>query len=164
MLVFPGKNFRHEFMERFYHFLPDATFGRSSNGWMDSELFSTWLELTFNAYVINMHIPKPVMLFVDGAKVHISLEISEYCDANGIILYMLLPNSTHLIQPLDLVVMGSMKAVYRDMVRRWIMDNPFKGYDRDGFIELLPKVIERVCTLDNGKKGFEVSGIHPWNP
>ena len=164
MFVFPGKNFRQDFMERFYHYLPNATFGRLSNGWMDAELFLTWLDSTFDTYVTEKHIPRPVLLIVDGAKVHISLEISEFCDAHNIILYILLPNSTHLIQPLDLVVMGSVKSIYRNMVRRWIMDNPFRGYDRNSFLEVIGKVFEQVCTQDKGQKGFEVAGIYPWNP
>ena len=35
MLVFPGKNFHHEFLNNFYHHNPSAVFRHSSNGWMD---------------------------------------------------------------------------------------------------------------------------------
>ena len=44
------------------------------------------------------------------------------------------------------------------------MDNPFRGYDRNSFLEVIGKVFEQVCTQDKGQKGFEVAGIYPWNP
>ena len=37
-------------------------------------------------------------------------------------------------------------------------------FDRDAFIEVFPKVIEKTCTTENGKEGFKVSGIYPWDP
>ena len=103
-------------------------------------------------------------MLVNGAKVHISLEISEFCDENQIVLYVLLPNSMHLIQPLDLLTMGSMKSIYRDMVHHWSSDNPFKVYDRDAFVEVFPKLCECVFTEDNRKNGFKEAGLYHWNP
>ena len=151
-------------MDRFYQHNPNAVFGRSSNGWMDADLFKTWIENVFHPYLIEKHLLRPVILIVDGAKVHISYEISVFCDENQIILYVLLPNSMHILQPLDLVVIGSVKAGYRDAVWRWVAAHPFAAYDRDAFIEVFPKVMENCCTIDNGKKGFEVAGLFPWNP
>ena len=88
MLVFPGKAFRHDFMDRFYQHNLNAVFGRSSNGWMDADLFKTWIENVFHPYLIKKHLLRPVILIIDGAKVHISYKISVFCDENQIILYV----------------------------------------------------------------------------
>ena len=45
---------------------------------------------------------QPVLLLVDGLKAHQSLEVSKFCRENGIILYRLPPNATHILQPNDL--------------------------------------------------------------
>ena len=75
---------------------------------MDTKLFAEWLEHGFNEDIIT----KLVILFIDGAKVHLSIEALEFCAKNDIIIYTLYPNATHLIQPLDLALMGLMKNIY----------------------------------------------------
>ena len=56
MLVFPGKNFRHDFLDNFYRHNPTAVFGQSSNGWMDADLFKNWIENVFDPYLMEKHI------------------------------------------------------------------------------------------------------------
>ena len=132
-------------------------------GWM-SELFKMWIENVFEPYLTKKCILCPVLLIVDGAKVHISYEISTFCDENEIFLYILFPNSTHLLQPLDLITMGLVKTCYHDMAQKWVQDNPFKMFDRDAFIKVFLKVMEKACTIENRKEGFKSSGIYPWDP
>ena len=79
-----------------------AIFGHSTNGWMDVDLFKRWLKELFIREIEKAHTLKPVLLVIDRAKCHISLPISELGDENNAILYMVLPNVTHLIQPRDL--------------------------------------------------------------
>ena len=80
LIVFPGQNFCTTFVEEFYNIFPDATFGHSLSSWMDQDLFYNWLEHSFIPEIEKCHILKPVLLLIDGAKVHISLFISELCD------------------------------------------------------------------------------------
>ena len=103
------------------------------------------------------HIPKSILLVIDGAKCHISLPISELCDKN-IILYTLLPNMTHLIQPLDLSLMGGIKMNYRECVRKWLQNNPGSVYDKNTFIKVFAKVHKKAVTVNNA-----VSGFQHWN-
>ena len=116
LVVYPGCNFHQTFIENFYSHFPMAIFGHSTNGWMDTDLFEMWLEESFIPKIDRAHILKPILLIIDGAKCHISLPISELCDENNIIPYTLLPNATHLIQPLNLLLMGSIKTNYRECI------------------------------------------------
>ena len=43
MIVFPGERFTRNMLEGF----DEAVLGRSINGWMDSELFVSWLQTVF---------------------------------------------------------------------------------------------------------------------
>lgn len=116
LVVYPSTNFHKTFMETFYWELPNAIFGHSTSGWMDQELFQNWLENSFIPEVKWAGIPCPILLLINGAKCHISLFISEICNQENIIIYTLLLNTTHLIQALNLTLMGSVKTVYKEEV------------------------------------------------
>ena len=115
---------------------------------MDVDLFKKWLEELFIPKIDRAHIPMPILLVIDRVKCHISLPISELCDDNNIILYMLLPNATHLIQPLNLSLMGSIKTNYWECMCKWLQDNPGGVYDKNTFIEVFAKVHKKATTVN----------------
>ncbi|KAJ8967933.1 hypothetical protein NQ314_002574 [Rhamnusium bicolor] len=75
--------------------------GYSDNGWMKASLFYEYVANVFNVYLEEKKIEKPVILFVDGHKTHLTLQISQLCNRLGIILIALYPNATRLLQPAD---------------------------------------------------------------
>ena len=81
---------------------------------------------------------KPILLLIDGAKCHLSIQASEICDENEILLYVLFPNATHLIQALDLVLMNAVKTIglYNEEVRTWLMKNPGELFDKYSLIDV----------------------------
>ena len=107
---FQGKIFEQHLSRSFYKIFPDAVFGHSPSRWMDQDLFYNWLEQSFIPEIKRCLVPKPVLLLIDGA-----LFISELCDENNI-LYTYFPNSKHLLQALNLELMGSVKTTYRQEV------------------------------------------------
>ena len=50
------------------------------------------------------------MLICDGHDSHISVAFIYHCMQNDIILLLLLPHSSHLMQPLDISVFGPLKT------------------------------------------------------
>ena len=116
LVVYPSTNFCKNFIKAFYHELPNAVFDHSMSGWMYQELLQNCLENRFIPEVKWAGILKPILLLIDGAKCHILLFISELCNQQNIILYTLLLNVMHLIQPLDLILMGSAKCLQRRSV------------------------------------------------
>ena len=81
------------------------------DGWMG--VFLSWIEHWFQASMEEQKVQKPLILFIDGARSHISIKTAKYCQAN-IILYTLFPNTTHLIQPsyIYLIFMNVVKNNY----------------------------------------------------
>ena len=53
-------------------------------------------------HVKGVKIVTPVVLFLDGVICHLSLKIAQLFDQLGIQPILLHPNSTHLLQPLDI--------------------------------------------------------------
>ena len=130
---------------------------------MDVDLFEKWLEESFIPKIDKARIPKPVLLIIDGVKCYISLPISELCDEKNIILYTLLPNVTHLIQPLDLLLMGSIRTNYWECVHKWLQNNPGGIYDKKAFIEVFAEVHNKAATVENAVSSFHCAGIFPWD-
>lgn len=85
----------------------------------------------------------PVLLLVDGVSSHISLDVagiklvrlasipylititreSEFCRETRIILYALLPNTTHILQPADVAIFGPLKKKWFRGTRQWLIEN-----------------------------------------
>ena len=109
---------------------------------MDSKLFADWLKNGFDEALKKWHVQRPVVLLIDRAKVHLSIEASEFCAENKIILYTLYPNATHLIQPLDLALMGSIKKIYKEEMRKWVTANIGEVFDKYRFVEVFKATYE----------------------
>lgn len=75
--------------------------GKSDSGWMQSEQFFEYFANVFDPYVSNNNIQRPIIVFLDGHASHLSLSLSTFCREKFIILVCLPPNSTHIMQPLD---------------------------------------------------------------
>ena len=68
MIIYPGTNFRKEFMTKFFEHIPDGEFGHSPSGWMDQSLFLQWLRNVFDPTLTVMGIKRPILLIIDGAR------------------------------------------------------------------------------------------------
>ncbi|XP_033753176.1 uncharacterized protein LOC117336676 [Pecten maximus] len=118
LIVFPGQRLRNVGIADF----PDAIFGQTDSGWMDSDLFVAFLE-HFVKFVKEKGIEFPVILFVDGHSTHMTLTASEFCAANDVILYCLLPNATHILQACDIGLFSPMKSAWTAGVKTWQMNH-----------------------------------------
>lgn len=70
--------------------------GKSETGWMTSETFFEYMANIFLPFINESNIFRPVIVFLDGHKSHLSLHLSKFCRENGLILVALYPNSTHI--------------------------------------------------------------------
>ena len=61
-------------------------------------------------------------------KGHLGLEAAKFAAEYDIILYCLLPNATHLMQPCDVGVMGPVKTIYNQEVRKFQMEGEANCY------------------------------------
>ena len=63
-IIFDGKCLNHDWTDGE---VPDTTYGLSSNGWIDSELFHGWLTDHFLKHAIGS---QPLLLLLDGHSLH----------------------------------------------------------------------------------------------
>ena len=86
--------------------IPGTLYAKSTNGYMDEELFFNWFSRLFVPRT--NHLGKRI-LFIDGHGSHISVRIIDFAGANNVILFCLPPHTTHLLQPLDVAVFSPLK-------------------------------------------------------
>lgn len=132
---------------------------------MTATTFLEYLQKIFYPFLCEQEIQFPVVLFVDGHSSHLSLETAEFCLEKKIVLIALYPNSTHLIQPMDVAVFGPLKKNWRHAVHRWKFENhDSKSLTKEHFAKLLHHVVVEKVKPEYLQSGFRTSGLFPFNP
>ena len=86
----------------------------------------------------------------------------KFCADNGIILYSLLSNATHILQPADVAVFRSLKNNWKKAVFDWKRQNNNKALLRVMFSSLLENAVSSV-TKETVENGFCRCGIFPFD-
>lgn len=142
---------------------PDWGLGVSDNGWMTGESFFEYIANVFYKWIRQNNIVMPIVLFVDGHKSHMTYNLSKFCSDHEIILVALYPNSTHLLQPLDVAVFKPLKVAWKKTTRDWRALNFCRKIEKKEFATLLKKAIESFDLVLCTKSGFKACGLFPFN-
>lgn len=97
--------------------------GISDSGWMQSKQFFEYFANVFLKFLNEQNIVRPIIVFLDGHASHLSLHLSTFCRENGIILICLPPNTTHILQPLDVAFFFPLKQAWKKLTRKWRCDH-----------------------------------------
>ncbi|XP_072392192.1 uncharacterized protein [Diabrotica undecimpunctata] len=136
--------------------------GLTENGWMDNKNFYKYIGNIFNPYLDRNSITRPVILFVDGHKTHLTVQTSQLCTDLKIILVALYPNATRLLQPADVAAFKPLKTFWNKAVLQFRRDNPQKVLTKVQFAPVLKSAIDRL-NPDVIRSRFRACGIFPWN-
>lgn len=116
----------------------------SPSGWMTAKTFHDYISGPFLGWIEEQKIQLPVALFVDGHSSHLTLPLCQFCNENGIILIALLPNSTHITQPMDVGVFFPLKSLWRKGRASWETTNAKIVFQNFHFAPLLREVIDEL--------------------
>ena len=87
MIIYPDQRPPREVVES----IPAPwALGLSESGWMRSETFYEYVVNVLDPYLVENNVPKPVVLFLDGHRSHMSYGLSDECSKRKIIIYTLL--------------------------------------------------------------------------
>lgn len=139
-----------------------AKYTCSLKGWITEELFVEWLH-HFKLHTA-CSIDNPVLLIVDNHTSHCSLPAYNFCRANGITVVSFPPHTSHKLQPLDLTVFGPLKKAYSNECSTFMRQNPHQKITPYDVAEIFNKAFVKIATIEKAQKGFQVSGICPYNP
>lgn len=110
-----------------------------------------------------MELKRPIILTVDGYSGHHSFQLYKWCNENGVILLVLYPNATHILQVCDTAIFGPMKSVYRQQYQFWKSENPEKIFNEVEFVKLLKRVNDAVIKKETIINGWRSTGLQPFN-
>ena len=140
--------------------VPGTVYGLSASGWMDTELFQEWFLQHFLKFAPSM---RPLILLMDGHSSHFSPEMIKVAKKDGVILFTLPPNTTHLCQPLDKGPFAPLKLEWRKSVQKFLSANPGRAVSRYDFSQLFHETWLRAMNARNITAGFRHTGIFPFN-
>jgi len=134
-------------------------FGASQKGWTSNELGFNWLVRVFDPTTRQN---RTRLLICDGHDSHISAKFVAHCIENDICLFLLLPHSSHLLQPLDVGVFSPLKAAVSAELDRLIRVG-VNRLEKVEWVESYIRARPNAFTEKNIRAGWRHSGLAPTN-
>ncbi|XP_071849604.1 uncharacterized protein [Apostichopus japonicus] len=144
--------------------VPGSGFSMSDSGWSNSQIFKNYLENHFSKFLPNRASDEHVLLLYDGHSSHISMELINYAHTKNIILFVLPPHTSHILQPMDVTMFGPLKTFYHQECQKFMRENPGQGITRYHICELISKAFLKSFTPANLVTSFRKTGIYPVEP
>ena len=141
-------------------------YNRTKSGWFDGFCFKDWLKMQVVPYFNHLSNDSPRVLIGDNLASHLSADVIELCEKNNIRMVFLPPNSTHLLQPLDVAIYGPMKAAWRKVLTKWKQSDGmyYTTLPKVHFPRLLLELMHSMEDKSNyAISGFRTTGIYPLN-
>ncbi|XP_062593403.1 uncharacterized protein LOC134254888 [Saccostrea cucullata] len=129
----------------------------TKKGWMDRATFSKFVD-HFDRHA---GVERPVLLLFDSVSSHVDHDVFMKAKSKGIELYRILPNATHLMQPLDKGVFGPLKSKWHLTSRKYCRENPGKTIGKDNFAIKLSETFLQFYKPLTVINAFKSAGIYP---
>ncbi|CAF0964997.1 unnamed protein product, partial [Didymodactylos carnosus] len=141
---------------------PDgASYTVTNNGRITTETFEWWFENMF--IPLTSHINRPLLLLMDNHLSHINVKCIELAIQNQIHLISLPPNTTHALQPLDVVVFGLVKTQWKRLISQYFKATNRKNLRKSDFPLLLKKLFDNTLTKRQIVSSFSRAGVWPFD-
>ena len=136
----------------------------TKTSWSSEDIFIEWLRefASLTSPTANPH--KAVVLFVDGNKIHLTRAIIEEAVKLGVHLVALPSHLTHVVQPLDLIVLKPFKAALKKRQRDWRAKNRGKSITPSLFVIFVTDFWMQCVTPSVIMSGFRRADISPFSP
>ena len=135
--------------------VPGTIYALAGKGWMTAEIFNKWFKCHFLRYASAV---RPIILLMDGHSSHYCPETIQLAAAEGVILFTLPPNTTHLSQPLDKGVFGPFKIYWRQVCHDFRVSHPGRVVMACRILQLT-KLSIRVVNVSVQEDGTDC-GLH----
>jgi len=91
----------------------------SPSGWSNGEIFRHYLENHILKFASGS---SKKLVILDGHKSHASVGLVEWALGKGIVLFILPPHCSHILQPLDVGCFGPLQRVYDNLCHKLIRE------------------------------------------
>ena len=134
-------------------------FKGSKNGWSNSTLFEFYMKHHFSK-----HVPlsqRPCLLFYDGHTTHYTCDVLDVGRDNDIHCYVLPPNQTHNLQPMDRTVFGPFKNELSQRIHKWMAEHPMQTPTQEDMPKIMCETFVSTMKDKTIKAGFRKTGLYP---
>ena len=131
LVIFNQKTLKPELTEGE---VPGTMYKLTASGWIDCEIFSIWFTHHFLAKAPPT---RPIVLLLDEHSSLYEPSTIRKAAKEGIIIFCLPPNTTHLLQPLDKSCFSVLKSHWNEEYQHYMMNNLGKVVTRFQFSKLL---------------------------
>ena len=156
--VFPGKRM----MPELFNGKSVGTDGLlTPSGWSNSEVFRIYMKNHFLKYVQGRNPSDTILALYDGHRSHISLDLIDWAKNNNIVLFVLPPHCSHILQPLDVGCFGPFQLKYNQECLSFSRQT-HKTVTRFDVCSLACKAYISALSPSNIQSAFSKSGIYPF--
>ena len=132
----------------------------SPSGWSNSRIFKQYL-LHFEKYCQGQGTK---LILFDGHKSHINPDTIAWAKRNDIVLFVLPPHTSWVLQPLDVACFRSFSRCYNAEAKKYMTNHPGQVITRYNIAEIASNAYGISLSSPNLKSAFRKCGIHPFDP
>ncbi|XP_064098554.1 uncharacterized protein LOC135209721 [Macrobrachium nipponense] len=162
MIIYPRKRISYQMAEQFPEDLLCAV-GKSEKGYINFENLYEYLCNTFNDWLTENDVQRPVIVWTDWHETRNNFYLASSLKSMNIILYGLPPNTTHIMQPLDVAVFGPLKKNWTKGAKEFERKNPDDMITQVNFAKVFLPIYYDSVSAANIKSGFSKCGLVPFD-
>jgi len=140
----------------------DWHFSCNSKGWTNNIHGEQWVEKCFDAATQEKANGQYRLLICDGHDSHISAQFVRYCIDHRIVVFLLPPHASHILQPLDVGVFGPLKTAMATHLSRLLATEIARLQKVEWVDKYIPARV-RSITVSNIQGGWRGAGLFPLN-
>ena len=129
----------------------------SEKSYSNNELSLKWL-VHFKSFPSNRQIGSYRLLLLDGFGSHCTKQIIDYCNPHKIVVFCLPPHSSHLLQPLDVVVFEPYKHYHAEAVEA-ATHMRCGNFDKIEFLDQIESIRQRTFKPSTIQSTFRAIGL-----
>ena len=136
--------------------------GNSETGYTNDELTMKWLahfERFSSARLVGSH----RLLLLDGYGSHCTKQFIDFCDAHKVVVFCLPPHTSHLLQPLDVVVFQPYKHYHAEAVEAATRLG-CGDFDKAEFLDRIDSIRQQTFKTSTVCASFRATGLIPYSP
>ena len=141
---------------------PECHWDTSKSGWFNMEVFDRWFQTVIVPWA-KTHPGKRKLVIGDALPAHFSPKTYILAGEEGIQFFLLPPNSTHFLQPLDVAVFAPLKRAWKKALLDYKMSESHKTLLKKDFAPLLKEAVSAIKP-ETVLASFRTTGLVPFNP
>lgn len=159
--VFPGQRMLDSLLT---NGSPGVAEDVSESGWSNSLIFEKFMKEHLLKYLPARGSDSYVLVLYDGHRSHFTITLIECAIQNYIILFVLPPHCSHLLQPLDVSCFWSVRDSMELSLSFFLKKSAGLAVTRYDVCSIACKVYFSTLSPANVQAAFRKAGIFPFNP